>query len=104
MEISIKVYDIYDKLPKQDQWTIGTQMIRAAISIASNIAEGSSRSSEKDYKRFIEIALGSAFELQTQLLIIKALSKTEPNSTEALLTLLTRESKMLLAFSRILKV
>ena len=46
-------------------------MKRAAISIPSNIAEGSGRESDKDFKRFLEIALGAAFELETQLLILK---------------------------------
>ncbi len=46
-------------------------MKRAAISIPSNILEGSSRESDKDFKRFLEIALGAAFELETQLLILK---------------------------------
>jgi four helix bundle protein len=53
---------------------ISSQIEKSAVSIASNIAEGSSRHSEKDYCRFIEISLGSTFELVTQLLIAKAVN------------------------------
>ena len=50
-------------------------MTKASVSISSNIAEGSSRKSEKDYFRFIEISLGSAFELETQIIIAEKLNK-----------------------------
>jgi four helix bundle protein len=67
-DISISVFKIGELIPQQDRF-LRSQMIRSAISIASNIAEGSSRKSEKEYFRFLEIALGSAFELETQLLL-----------------------------------
>jgi len=50
-------------------------MTKASVSIASNIAEGSSRKSEKDYLRYIEISLGSTFELETQIIIAEKLNK-----------------------------
>lgn len=46
-----------------------SQIIRAAVSIPSNIAEGAGRGSEKEFARFLEFSLGSAYELETQLLI-----------------------------------
>ena len=63
------IYDIVDGFPKNEQFTLISQMTRSAISIPSNIAEGSSRNSEKDFGRFLEISIGSAFELETQLRI-----------------------------------
>jgi four helix bundle protein len=60
-------------LPVSEKFNLISQINRAAISIPSNIAEGSSRKSEKDYSRFLEIALGSCFELETQALILKEL-------------------------------
>jgi len=48
---------------------LSSQITRSAVSIPSNIAEGASMNSEKDFARFLEIALGSAFELETQLII-----------------------------------
>src|SRR5436190_16460977 len=70
--IAVKTFKLIDTFPKEQKFGISSQVTRSAVSIPSNIAEGSSRSSEKDYYRFIEISLGSTFELETQLLIAKA--------------------------------
>lgn len=63
------VYKTTHNFPSFENFGLTQQIRRSLISIPSNIAEGSSRSSQKDFKRFIEIAMGSAFELHTQLLI-----------------------------------
>jgi four helix bundle protein len=73
IEIVKEVYQASKLLPKDEQYGIRSQITRAAISIPSNIAEGSSRNSEIEFKRFPEIAIGSAFELETQLVIIEDL-------------------------------
>ena len=54
-----------------EKFGLANQIQRATVSIASNIAEGSSRTSEKDFAHFLEISLGSSFEVETQLLISK---------------------------------
>ena len=77
LEIAVKTFRLTEAFPKEDKFGICSQMTRAAISIPSNIAEGSSRTSQKDYSRFIEIALGSAFELETQLSIAEKLNKDD---------------------------
>lgn len=77
-----------------------SQINRAGFSIPSNIAEGSSRNSDKDYKRFIEISLGSCFEAETQLLIAKELGFGEPMLREDTLALLMEEEKMLTSFGK----
>jgi four helix bundle protein len=69
IDIAIKTYRVTETFPKEDKFTIVQQMNRASISIPSNIAEGCSRKSEKDYFRFVEIALGSTYELETQIFI-----------------------------------
>lgn len=63
------VYEQLRGFPNSELYGLQSQLSRASISIPSNIAEGCSRSSEKDFKRYLEIALGSAFEVETQLLI-----------------------------------
>lgn len=63
------IYVITAIFPDVEKFGLTNQLRRASVSIPSNIAEGSSRSSNKDFSRFLEIALGSAYEVETQLLI-----------------------------------
>lgn len=65
------VYKIVSQLPKSEQYILISQMLRAAISIASNIAEGYRRNHKAEYVQFLSIALASAAELETQLIITK---------------------------------
>lgn len=65
----ISVYEVTDKFPKQEIFGLTSQINRAAVSILANIAEGSSRASKKDFSRFLEISLGSAFEVESLLVI-----------------------------------
>ena len=60
-----KIYLITAKFPNDEKFGLTSQINRAAISIPSNIAEGCSRTSQKDFSRFLQISLGSAFELET---------------------------------------
>ena len=69
MEVVDVVYKITDEFPSNERYSLTSQITRSAVSIPSNIAEGASRSSEKDFARFLEISLGSSFELETQLRI-----------------------------------
>lgn len=63
------IYSITDQLPKQEQFILTSQMLRAAISIPSNISEGWSRNRKLEFVRFFEISYASSCELETQLLI-----------------------------------
>ncbi|HBQ60188.1 MAG TPA: diversity-generating retroelement protein bAvd family protein [Balneolaceae bacterium] len=71
MDLVSETHNVVAKLPKVERFTYRDQMVRASISIPSNIAEGSSRDSRKDFKRFLRISLGSSFELETQLLMLE---------------------------------
>ncbi len=69
MDHAVKVYKLTNKLPDFEKFNLSSQLKRAAVSIPSNIAEGSSRPSGKEYAHFLDIALGSSFEIETQILI-----------------------------------
>ncbi len=59
------VYDLLDNFPKTEKFGLVAQMSRSAVPISSNIAEECSRDSQKDFSRFLQIVLGSSFELET---------------------------------------
>lgn len=69
MNLNKEIFSITNSFPKSELYSLTSQINRSAISVPSNIAEGSSRSSNKDFNRFLEIALGSLFELQTQIIL-----------------------------------
>ncbi len=73
MDLTVVIYEFTADLPKAELYGLTSQMRRAAVSIASNIAEGSARSSRKDFRQFIQIARGSTCELLTQLAITSRL-------------------------------
>ena len=97
IQITKLVYQQLKNIPQDARYELGSQLIRSAISIPSNIAEGSSRSSAKDYKRFLEIALGSSFELETQMIILREITE-ENEDIVSLLLLIDEERKMLMSF------
>lgn len=66
MALSLELYDIISKFPTSEKYALAMQMKRSMISIPSNIAEGC-RGSNKELRQFLNIAMGSSFELETQL-------------------------------------
>jgi len=96
MEIVNKTYSIVDEFPKKEQFSLASQITRSSVSIPSNIAEGAGRSSEKEFARFLEFSLGSAYELETQLIIAEKRKYIKQNEfniiTEELISLQKRIS------------
>lgn len=87
-DLVILVYKLTSKFPKEETYGITSQIRRAAVSVPSNIAEGSLRGTKKDFQHFLTIALGSAAELQTQLYLSEKLTfgqKTDYNEVGLLL-------------------
>ena len=84
IEITYDVFKIIDDFPKEEKFGLASQISRCSISIPSNIAEGSSRT-DKSFSHFLDISLGSSFELETQLIIAgkrKYISKEQLNKIE----------------------
>src|ERR1041385_7742311 len=88
MDIVDKVYDIVPMLLQEEKFGLRSQMTRSAISIHSNIAEGSAKRSTKEYIRYNEIALGSTFELETQTLTVQGKKWVEEKLTDEMLELI----------------
>ena len=97
---SIKIYKNVANFPQTEIYRISSQIKRAAVSIPSNIAEGTGRNSNKDFARFISIALGSAFELETQLIISFELKFIEENKYNNLINELILIQKKLVNFQK----
>ncbi|MFH1178196.1 MAG: four helix bundle protein [bacterium] len=93
MVLADEVFHMTKKFPREELYGLTSQMRRAAISIPSNIAEGSRRTSKKDYVQFLRIACGSAVELETQLLLANKWYQDVSNANA--LSLVTEIEKML---------
>ena len=69
IELVARVYQLTKSFPREEQFGLKSQIRRAAVSIPSNIAEGSSRRSEKEFRHYLEISTGSCFEVETDIII-----------------------------------
>jgi four helix bundle protein len=95
MELAELIYNATKKFPKDETYGIVSQMRRAAVSIPSNIAEGSRRGTENYFKQFLQIAFGSAAELETQIKLSKRLGYLTLEESDKIENLLTEVIKML---------
>lgn len=98
MDIAVNCFKLTESFPKEEKFGLSIQITKCGVSIPSNIAEGSSRSSEKDYNRFIEISPGSAFELETQLQIAQKVSLGNQVLLKETILDVNEEQKMLQGF------
>ena len=67
VELADTIYTLTASFPQTEIYGLSSQMQRAAVSVPSNIAEGSGKGSDRDFARFVSISLGSLFELETQI-------------------------------------
>ena len=95
--------DVYDTFKNCKDYSLKDQMTRAAVSIASNIAEGAERNSSKEYVRFLHIAKGSAAELRTQIYISCRIGIINNDRQKELTDKLKVISKMLQSLIKSLK-
>lgn len=93
--LTLKIYEATKAFPKEELFGLTSQMRRSAVSIPSNLAEGTSRRSQKEFSRFIEIAQGSAFELEYQLFLSSELGYLKSNDFTSINAHLTHVLKEL---------
>jgi four helix bundle protein len=99
IEIGELTYKLLQTFPKTEQYGLVSQMQRASVSISSNIAEGSSRRSKPDFIRFLEISLGSCFEIESQLILSEKIGLIKDKEQYGLLlSKLQSERKMIYNF------
>lgn len=102
LELADEIYSLTENFPKNEEFGLKSQVRRCAVSVASNIAEGSSRSSNKDFNRFLEISLGSLFELQTQIIISYNRNFLAQSQLEMIELKITELQKMISGFQKTL--
>ncbi len=95
ISLVVDIYKLTKSFPSDELYGLTSQMRRSAISVPSNIAEGSGRNSDKELNRFLDISLGSSFELETQIIIASKLQYLSDEEFDNLMLSVQEEQKML---------
>lgn len=95
MDLTAEIYQLVKLLPREETYAMSDQLRRASVSIPSNIAEGHGRDSDKEFVKFLCIAKGSLFEVETQLLLCNRLNMINENETLSAFSLITEIGKMI---------
>jgi four helix bundle protein len=103
MDLILMVYELTSGFPKHELYGLSSQMRRAAVSTASNLAEGSARTTRKDFRQFVIVARGSNCELQTQLMIAARLGYCTSDQLRHTEQLTSEVGKMLNGLATYLK-
>jgi four helix bundle protein len=98
MDLASEIYLLTNSFPSIERFGLISQMQRSAVSIPSNIAEGSAKSSNKDFSRFLEMSIGSLFELETQLILATRLNYIESEVSISTLNKINELQKMIIGF------
>jgi four helix bundle protein len=98
IELTVSVYKLSQSFPRSELYGLTSQMRRASVSVASNIAEGRGRLNTAEFRQFLGLAQGSLFELRTQLLVATKLGFASGESSEEADLLSEEVSKMLRTF------
>ncbi len=100
VDYATAIYQVIDQLPWFEKKGISDQLRRAVVSISSNIAEGAGRPTDADFAHFLDLALGSAYEVETQLIISRNVGYISQEQASALIYDNQRIQKQLLALIR----
>lgn len=103
IDLAVEVYKATSLLPNDEKYGLISQMKRCSVSVSSNIAEGSGRGSSAQFKYFLSISQGSAFELEAQLIISNRLELLDDNLSTSLIEKTTEIQKMIYALDKSIK-
>lgn len=103
MELVENIYSHTTSFPHEEKFGLSSQLRRAAVSVPSNIAEGHSKQSSKEYLRHISIAMGSLAELETQVELSKRLNYVNAESLNELISCMDEIGKMLRGIQKTMK-
>ncbi|MEI9967375.1 MAG: four helix bundle protein [Terracidiphilus sp.] len=95
IDLTVCTYRLTRGFPKDELYGLVSQMRRASVSVASNIAEGRGRLNPAEFRQFLGVALGSVFELKTQLIVVKRLELGSEREIDEAAALSEEVSKML---------
>ena len=104
IDFVVRIYEITNEFPSSEKFGLISQMQRAATSIPSNIAEGAGRNTGTSFKQFLTIAIGSAHEIETQIIISKKLGYINEESYILIIADLTSIQKMLYGLHNSIKL
>ena len=100
VDLAVKVYKSTEQFPREEVYGLTSQVRRSAVSIPSNIAEGSGRNSDKEFNNFLGYSQGSSFELETQLIIANRIGLLKNATFQDLQENITEIQKMNYALKR----
>jgi four helix bundle protein len=95
IELCKVIFVLTRAFPPEEKFGLISQMTRSAVSIPSNIAEGCGRKSNKEFYQFLNVALGSSFELETQVIIAKEFNYIADDKSEAICPTIIEIQKMI---------
>ena len=100
MQLTKDVYTVTQSFPAEERFALTSQIQRAAVSIPSNIAEGAGRPTQKELVHFLSFSLGSAYELETELLLAESLGYISAIQSEQLNTAIVEVQKLVYSLMR----
>ena len=102
-QLALDIYRLADELPSREQFGIAKQLRRGAVSVVSNLAEGSGRGTDKEFARFVDISRGSAIEMECQLLLARDLGYIDSVQHDAIADRISEVSRMLIGLRKRLR-
>lgn len=103
IDFAVQTYKVSGSFPQEEKYGLTNQLRRSAVSIASNIAEGSGRNGNKEFAQFLGIATGSGYEAETQIIIANKLGFISNENSEEILNNITEIHRMMYVFSNKIK-